>query len=113
MKPVLGKAATRERMREVEEERLRFFPVYERHGALRVARGEESQIVGRERGVHDFVAIVEREIGIRARLRLGMARPHVVRVGEAEPFVESLPHREPLRLHAEVPFPDHAGRVVF
>ena len=95
---------------EVEEERPVLVAADERHGPLGVRRGQPALVFGGDVGVDDAIALEERQGGI-GRGRLGMARPHVVGVGEAEVLVEPVVGRELRRPAAEVPLAGHAGGV--
>ena len=70
-------------------------------------------------GNDDFVAVEHAEVGITVALsisgreihEIGVERPHVVGVGQAEVFVEAVVQREELRRIAEVPFAEDGGGV--
>ena len=101
----------RHRVREVEEEGPVLVLGDELHRALGIPRRQVRLLLRRDVGVNHLVALDERQGRIRALLRLRVMRPHVVGVRQAEVFVEAVPHREELRMMAEVPLARHAGRV--
>ena len=61
-----------------------------------------------EPDLHGFVALDERQRRIRAGFCLRVMRPHVVRVRQAEVFIEAMVRREKLRMAPEMPFARHA-----
>ena len=96
----------RHRVGEVDEEGALAVRLDEGHGAPAVLAGQLRLVgVHREHGV----ARVERQ---RRELHpLRVARPHVVRVGEAEVVVEAVARREKRRQVPEVPLAVDRGRV--
>ena len=86
-------------------------PLDEGDGALGVPGGEPALVLGRDLGVDDRFPLDQGERRVGAGLRLGVVRPHVVRVGEAEVLIEAVMHREEARMMAEVPLARHPGRV--
>ena len=99
-------------VREVEEERPVLVLLDERHGPFGVARRHRVLILVRHRGEDHLFAVVHRQIRIRARLRLRAVRPHVIRIRQAEPFIEAAARWHPFGLRAEVPLARHAGCVI-
>ena len=83
------------------------------HRALRVLRGQLRLVLVRQFLLEHAVAFDQRQRRISSGLRLGMQRPHVVRVRQAEVFVEAVVRRQELRGPAEVPLARHSGRVTF
>ncbi len=103
-------------MGEVEEERLVLVAFDERDGAFGVAGGELALIGGGDLGVDHPVIFYQRQVGVGVLVPRfvdvgGMERPHVVRVGQAEVFIEAVAGGEELRVMAEVPFADGGGGV--
>jgi hypothetical protein len=87
-------------VRQVQKERLLFVVLDEPDGALREQRGELG-LVGIQLGHR--VAFDQRQFG-KEVLPLRVSRPHVVRVRQAEVFVEPVPERQERLFVPEMPF---------
>src|SRR4051812_14875813 len=83
----------------VEEEGPLLVALYEFYRALGVPSCELRLI---RHHLHDFFVLEEWQRRI-IRTRGGMGRPHVVRVGKPEPFVEAVARGQKLRRVAEMP----------
>ena len=103
----------RHRVGEIQEERpiVLLHPVEKRAGALGVPGGEGRLILWGDIVVDDPLAIEQRQRRIAPRSRLGVVGPHVVGIGEPEPFVEAVTGGKERRVVAEMPLPHHAGAV--
>jgi hypothetical protein len=95
------------RVRHIEEEGLVLVLLDEADGPLRVP-GRQLRLVGVDGD--GPVALHQRQIGIVLR-GFGVLGPHVVRIGQAEVFVEAVVRRQELRQVAKVPFAITGGRV--
>ncbi len=108
------------RVRDVEEERLVVVTVDEVDGVFRVPGGELALFLRRDFRDLDLPAVEERQAGIaRLAIRLagvrgqviGMERPHVIRVRQAEILVEAMPRRQELREMPKMPLAEDGGCV--
>jgi len=63
--------------------------------------------------VHQLDDLLIAKEGNDRNLGLGALLEHVVRVGDAEIVIETLPGRQEFGLIAQVPLPDHLGDITF
>ena len=113
-----GQRDVRQVVSQVKEERLALVRFDETHRFLGVAPGQRSMI---DRLFDHRLAAHQRHVPIlRFGLVVGGGVPaaiaghrhlHVVRVGQPEPRVEALPHRQELGQVAEMPLADHPRGV--
>ena len=94
-------------VRHVQEKGAVLVALDEAQRVLGVPRGE-LRLVGHE--AHDLLALDQRERRIILRVD-GVVRPHVVRVGQAKIFVETMPRREELRRIAQMPLAENCRGV--
>jgi len=105
---------------QVEEERPIPVAFDEGDSPFCVARGELCLIFTCDLRINDLVILEQREVRIPC-LALGgfwretriirMQRPHVIGVGQAQPFIEALSCGKELRLMTQMPLAGHAGGV--
>jgi len=63
--------------------------------------------------VHQLDDLLVPQEGDHRGLGLGALLEHVIRIGDAEIMVETLPGGQEFRLVAQVPLPDHLGGIAF
>ena len=100
----------RHRVGDVQEERLVLVRPDELHRPLGVLRGELRLVLGLHVRVGGRLVLDERQRRV-ALGPLGVVRPHVVGVRQAEVRVEPVAGRQEPRVVAEVPLAHHAGGV--
>ena len=96
---------------DIEEKRLGFVFGDEFHGTLRITRGQGRLIFSRHFRIQRGGIFHQRQRRITPRFSIRILRPHVVGIGQPQIFIESLLHRQQVRMVPQVPLPEHSRGI--